>query len=307
MRGDEAAEGKDPGTDPERKTDAAMRRLRRVLSPSVLHEAWDLLVGPHPVTAWWRNHFSAESVTGAAPVVVSMATYGDRLRLAHLALECIGRGTVRPQRLILHTRESVAPADLTPQLRRLIGRGLEVRHSPDYGPHVKYWSYVASVPAPAHHRLPLVTADDDALYGRDWLAGLMRAHDEYPNDVLAYRAHEVALADGRILPYAEWSAHDERDAGPRVFPTGRSGVLYPPRFLDALRDAGTAFLDCAPWADDVWLHAMELRTGTRARQIGVKGENFPVVPGTLLDGLSTRNVLHGGNDEMWADQQGGLR
>ena len=49
-----------------------------------------------------RNRLGRSPVaTGGPGVVVSMTTYGKRVRTVHLAIESIARGAVRPARLIL--------------------------------------------------------------------------------------------------------------------------------------------------------------------------------------------------------------
>ncbi|GGG45214.1 hypothetical protein GCM10011374_04410 [Kocuria dechangensis] len=244
-----------------------------------------------------RHRFSTEPLVGDAPVVVSMASHGHRIRTAHLALEAIGRGTVRPRRLVLWVPDAAVVADPPASLARLVRRGLELRATENWGPHNKYFPYVRSE---AHHELPLVTADDDVLYGDTWLAELVAAHRAHPQDVVAHRAHRIRLAAGRILPYAQWTPATPGVLSRRTFPTGLSGVLYPPRMLDALREAGPAFQACAPRADDVWLHAVALRHGVLVRVVGDGRTSYRAVPGTWFGGLWAHNVWGGGNDAQIA-------
>ncbi len=240
-----------------------------------------------------RNRFSPGPVRGDAPVVVSLTSYGNRIRAVHLAVESMAHGTVRPRRLILWLREADVVADPPPPLARLVRRGLELRCTEDWGPHQKYYPYVRSQP---RHALPLVIADDDVLYGATWLEELLAVHDRHPHDVVAHRTHRIRLAGGRILPYATWSPGAPPEASFRTFATGTSGVLYPPHLLDALRELGTAFTACAPMADDVWLHAVALRNGTPTRPVADGRTAYRPIPRTLFRGLSTTNVLRGGND-----------
>ena len=81
---------------------------------------------------------------GDAPVVVSLTSYGSRIRAVHLAVESMVHGTVRPQRLILWLREADVVADPPAPLARLVRRGLELRCTEDWGPHQKYYPYVRS-------------------------------------------------------------------------------------------------------------------------------------------------------------------
>ncbi|WP_424347701.1 hypothetical protein [Kocuria sp. CH-021] len=240
-----------------------------------------------------RNRCSAAPVRGDAPVVVSLTSYGSRIRTVHLAVESMAHGSVRPQRLILWLREADVVADPPPPLARLVRRGLELRCTEDWGPHQKYYPYVRSV---AHHELPMVIADDDVLYGETWLEELLAVHERHPRDVIAHRAHRLRVGNGRILPYATWSPGAPAEASYRTFATGTSGVLYPPHLLDALRDTGSGFTACAPMADDVWLHAVALRHRTRTRPVDDGRTSYRPIPRMLFTGLRTTNVLRGGND-----------
>lgn len=243
------------------------------------------------------NRLSRTSVRGDLPVVVSLTSYGDRLRSVRLALEAIAAGSVRPARLQLWTEEADIVASPPAALARLQRRGVEILHTKDWGPHKKYYPYVCSR---QQHDLPLVTADDDVLYGRDWLAELWKAHRSNPEDVVAHRAHHLVVTDGRIGPYALWEDLDVHEAGPRTFATGISGVLYPPRMLDVLREAGNGFMECAPRADDVWLHAQAIRHGITVRPVHDGLTTYPGIPRTVVDSLSATNVLGGGNDQQIA-------
>lgn len=160
------------------------------------------VAGPGVLACACRRRFATGPVTGDAPVVVSLTSYGTRIRTVHWVVEAIGCGAVRPQRLILWLEDAPTVADPPGPLAALARRGLEIRLTQDWGPHKKYYPYVCSV---EHHRVPLVIADDDVLYGKTWLADLLEAHDEHPQEVITYRAHRMALANGAILPYARWT------------------------------------------------------------------------------------------------------
>ena len=73
--------------------------------------------------------------------------------------------------MILWIDEELEDEPLPHGLRRLQRRGLEVRyHKDDMGPHMKYFPYVNSA---SGHLRPLVTADDDKRYSKEWLNGLV--------------------------------------------------------------------------------------------------------------------------------------
>lgn len=239
------------------------------------------------------NARSREPITGDDPVVVSMTTHGARVDHAFYAIECIARGRARPSRFVLWLDDEARLAAPPASLRRLQDRGLEVRGSKNYGPHTKYYPYVASLGA---HVLPLVTVDDDVLYPPDLLDVLLATAPRGEREVVCHRARRIALAGPHLAPYTQWMF--ATDTRPTIlnFPTGVGGVLYPPALLDALRDAGEAFHDCCARADDIWLHAVALRNGFRARQVRPTAQECPTVPSTRGARLWPENLTQGGND-----------
>lgn len=244
-----------------------------------------------------RNRVSRAPVAGDGPIV-SLTTHGPRLGMVHLALEAIGRGAVRPSRLILWLGPDDHARPLPPTLRRLVARGLEVREADDVGPHTKYWPLVASDPGG-----DFVTADDDVFYPRGWLAELRAVGERMPEAIVCFRAHVVGVDDTggaiRIRPYTSWAPCRRTTPSPLNFATGVSGVLYPRSFAGVIRDAGTAFLDCAPRADDVWLHFLAVRSARPIVQVRPRPREFLGVPGTRPSGLYRTNE-GGGNDRQIA-------
>lgn len=245
----------------------------------------------------WVNRWSRRPVTGTAPAIVDLTSYGHRLQTVFYTLETIAAGSVRPRRLILWLDDQAVVADPPPRLRRLMARGLEVLGCPDYGPHKKQQPFVRG---DDRSGLPLVTADDDLLYDRDWLEGLIAAHVRHPDDLLCYRGHTIGMDGGHVLPYTEWTPRMSDAASYAAMGTGVSGMLYPVAALDALRREGDGFATAAPFADDVWVHAVAVRAGIRSRQIQSRQRSFPELPGSQLGTLYRRNVVEGGNDPQIA-------
>jgi hypothetical protein len=184
--------------------------------------------------------------------------------------------------------------DLPASLRRLQGRGLEVRMSTNYGPHTKYYPYIESVET---FEVPLVTADDDSLYTRDWLQKLIADFRKYPEHVNCHLARVVALKKGRISQYSEWAMCRSTNPSFKNVANGVSGVIYPTRLLEAIKVAGRGFEGCCPKADDLWLHAQTIRAGFKIRQIRRRARRFAVIPGTQEMGLWHENY-RSGNDQQ---------
>jgi hypothetical protein len=230
-----------------------------------------------------QNGRSTTPVVANGGPVVSITTYGTRLKTVYLVLESIASGSVLPSQLILWVNDLQVFRTPPLALQRLVRRGLEIRLTEDYGPHKKYYPYVASAASFDH---PLVTADDDVLYSPWWLAGLVSAHKQNPDVVNCYRANVVRFADRLLQPYPVWSPCESTEPSLSHFPLGNSGCIYSVPFLRILKHAGDGFLQSCPRGDDIWLHANAIRAGFKVRQIQQQPVNFPCVPGTQLNGLS---------------------
>ncbi len=245
-----------------------------------------------------RNRANRESVLGEIPAIVSLTTFGSRFETAHLAIESIASGTARPQRLILWVDDPEQAAGPTAGLARLINRGLEVRLTEDLGPHTKYFPTLGEFSSGDGRYL--VAADDDLLYPRWWLASLWRGVVRHPGEISCHRAHSIRLTDGHITPYATWEPCWDTRPSLRNFATSGFGVAYPPAMIEALRNAGLAFREVAPKADDVWLSAVAARNRIRTRQVHWRPLVWPFIPGSQSEGLFQSNVIEGGNDRQIA-------
>jgi hypothetical protein len=241
-----------------------------------------------------RNWSSRTPVTSPqSGVVVSLTSYGHRLNTVHLTLESIAAGSVLPSRLILWVDTEEAFSNPSTQLKRLIERGLELRMSHNFGPHTKYYPYLLTTESFA---CPLVTADDDQLYSRWWLEGLVRSYGQNPASISCYRAHRIQMSEGRMSAYESWKPCRSTTSSYLHFATGVSGVIYPPSFLKHLKAAGSEFLTLCPKQDDAWLHVQALRAHMPIRQIYSRPLRFPIIPGSQSDGLFHTNVLLEQND-----------
>ena len=242
-----------------------------------------------------RNMLSkAPVVDSSSEVVICVATQPSRAKVAFLAVESMVFGSVKPKRLMLWVDDAGLSKNLPASLRRLVKRGLEVRVSESFGPHTKYYPYVASED---RDNCALVLADDDTLYPREWLRVLVDEWRNRPFEVHCHRAQVMRMeGPGRIAPYAAWPNTSSRRPSLAHFATASSGVIYPPHFLKTVRDEGAVFMECCPRADDVWLHRLSLRAGIGVSQVQDVAANFPVIPGTDRGGLAARNVEGGEND-----------
>jgi hypothetical protein len=276
----------------------AERRLLRNIPRSIqrrLREFLERRVLPYPLAYRLNaiNQNSTRSITAPDGPEVSITTYGKRIQTVHLTIESIGRGRVLPSRITLWLDHPAAMDHLPEPLLRLQKRGLEIRLTENYGPHTKYYPYVASRES---FSVPLVTGDDDQLYEKDWLARLVQANRQFPGCVNAHLAKRAKLTNGALDLYATWAKCTSTEAQFCQIALGVSGVIYPPALLAALKSAGTGFLACCPKADDLWLHVQAVRAGFRIRQISAKPKEFLQIPGSQQQALWQDNCAGAGND-----------
>jgi hypothetical protein len=241
-----------------------------------------------------RNVSAREAVVSPGGPVVSMTTYGKRVDTVYLTLESIALGSRLPSRLILWLDELDRYHNLPESLRRLQARGLEIRLTPNYGPHKKYYPYLQSG---AVLDAPLATADDDVIYPSSWLKGLSDSYNAYPSLVSCYRAHVVRFEGQQFAPYVTWKRCRSTTPSFLNFATGVSGTIYPPALQEQIKAAGLGFEPLCPRADDVWLHLQALRGGFRVKQLKSWEQSFPELPGTQDMGLVVENV-HGSQNDL---------
>lgn len=239
-----------------------------------------------------RNLTSTAPAVAAGGPVVSLTSFGKRARTVAFTIESIAQGELLPSRLLLWLDEPGLLATPSPLLARLQRRGVEVLQTENWGPHKKYFPFVSSQ---SEFAVPLVTADDDVLYPKNWLSALMDRHRADSSSVHCYRARVAGLRDGRLAPYASWQECSTTEPSHRHFSIGMAGVLFPPPVLQELRKHGDAFRDTCPRTDDIWLNLQAQRVGAKVRQVRSRPEYFMLLPGTQKSGLLHGNV-HDGND-----------
>lgn len=224
---------------------------------------------------------------------VSLTTIPTRLNKVHITIESIAAGKRKPRRIILWIDDPSKLDNLPKALLRQQRRGLEIRSSENFGPHTKYYPYVQQRSPDSATRL--ITADDDQIYDREWLLELERSARLYPDCVVAHRAH---VRPPNLIEYQRWGpCLTGQQPSLHHFATGVSGVSYPSTVLDELRELGTGFIECAPRADDVWLHWVAVHIGIATVQCHSVPKVYRTVPNTQNVNLADANGWGGGNDE----------
>jgi len=230
---------------------------------------------------------------------VTLTTYRARQWAAMLAADSVGRGTLRPARMVLFVDgRSYQPERLPFPLAVLRRRGVEiVCLDEDYGSYTKLPLFVWR---PDPERMPVITVDDDVLYPSDWLQCLRDAALAGGSDVLCYHARRIRVdGAGAFAPYVDWELVQHTDAGYDILPLGVYGVLYRKEAVDAIRNKGLAFR-AAPNIDDLWFRFCTIERGIMARRIVAPLARYAPVPFTGRTAIYPGNVFGGGNDRKLA-------
>lgn len=236
------------------------------------------------------------SKSGKDDLIISLTTFPARIKTVHLTINTLLNQTVKPDRIILWCSDEQFDdiEKLPKRLLRLRKRGLEIRFcSDDLKGHKKYFYTLKEFP-----NAKIITVDDDAIYPNYLVEKLINKSKEFPNCIICNRGHEITKSDGKIQEYKDWVKEAVYLQKPTysLCPTGVGGVLYPQKCLDDEIVNVENLKKCALSADDLWLHAMAVKKGTKA----VYTEQFPqwlfLVGGSQKETLAQTNVHNNHND-----------
>ena len=231
-------------------------------------------------------------------IVISLTTYGRRLKDVKYTLFSLFNQTLKPDRIVLWLDNELNSDKTQKLLHTFIQNGLEIKFTKDIGPYTKLIPSLRAFPAAI-----IVTADDDIYYPKNWLKKLYNSYLEDKSAIHCHRAHRIKIKNGEVAPYKEWGKQIE-SAGNSSFDyflTGVGGVLYPPEiFTDEIFNE-EKFLSITPKADDIWFWGMAVLSGIKIR---IVPDNIPFLKSTNI--LRQLNLLkdktlynynqNGGND-----------
>ena len=101
-----------------RDRDGRFRLTPRRIARRLQHVSVRLMARLTAARLALRNRCSTASILGEAEAVVCLTSHGNRLDRVHLAIESVGRGRLRPRRLILWLDGQVEDHQLPQALRR---------------------------------------------------------------------------------------------------------------------------------------------------------------------------------------------
>ena len=201
-------------------------------------------------------------------IIVSLTSFPAAIPFAILAIKSVLNGSVLPNKVILYLTASQFPAGKIPSELVELGKNVafEVRF---YEENIR--SYTKLIPALKDFPNDIiVTIDDDILYNKNMLRGLLHLHKKYPNAIVGHRVRHLKLN----APYRSWKRYKEHryllnSLKPKFanVQTGVGGVLYPPDSLDIKMLDFKIFMKMAPTVDDIWFWAAAVANGTKIAAI----------------------------------------
>lgn len=230
-------------------------------------------------------------------VIVSLTTYPKRMPTISIVLESLMRQTIQPSRIQLWLAETQYPEKdvVYKQLAAFVDSGLEIHFCDDLKSHKKYYYAMKNNPDAV-----VVTADDDIIYPEDMLEKLLQKYLDYPNCIVAHRAHYMTKEGNELLPYNKWIYRATGCAGPDQYlcATGCAGVLYPPHLMSKHVFDKDVFMDICLYADDIWLKCMEHINNIPVVLTGVNNPEIISIIDSSEGGLAQMNVEEGKNDQQ---------
>jgi hypothetical protein len=227
-------------------------------------------------------------------VIVSLTSFPARISTTWYTVESLLRQEIRPEKIVLVlAKDEFADAKLP---RSLSSRDVEI-----------LWvkrntrSYKKLIPVlRAYPRHTIVTADDDIIYPKWWLALLLKESRQNPGSIIGLRGSAIKVDRGRIAPYIEWAGATSSTGSILTFLKGDGGILYPSSCLPLVAQDEDLAMTLCPTADDIWFKATALLAGTPVRRVLDSDFDLPTVTSTQKLSLRSLNVAQNANDTQFA-------
>lgn len=229
---------------------------------------------------------------------MSVTSYPARVHKLYQTIESIFQQNVQPD--IIHVwlaKKEFSKPSIPNSLLRLQKRGVRIDFvDENLRPYNKLYYAWQQYP-----KAKIITIDDDIIYPRNWLEGLMKANQTHPNDIICYRGHDLRLRDTvTLMPYKEMKRKNNlsTESSFELMPTGVSGVLYPPGSLHEEVLNKSLFMEIVPTGDDIWFKCCALLNNTKSRRVLPHNIHFRMVKDSQSTSLYYTNVILNKNDDQ---------
>lgn len=232
-------------------------------------------------------------------VIVSLTSYGRRVRKVHYTIISLLRQNLEPDEIVLWLDNgNWNDSNLPSSLMSLKKYGLKIRFCRDIKSYKKLIPTLLEYPEAI-----IITCDDDIYYRRNMVKRLVSAYKNDSTKIYAHRAHKMTFSKGRLDKYDQWPEEVSDMEGVDVFPTSGGGTLYTKNLLYADICNEALFSKLSPKADDVWFYFMGFMKGSKNVVLPYKGYIYiplDVFYQTLHKGsnLASANCGESMNDEQ---------
>jgi hypothetical protein len=186
-------------------------------------------------------------------VIVSMTSFPKRIKHAWISIESILQQDAEIKRIVLILSVKEFPSKKLPSsITSRLSRGLEIIWVPD---NIKSYKKLLSIPL--FPGIPIITVDDDIIYGKSCISTLLNIAKEKPTSIIGHRGYVVGSHENQSTsPYKTWNPISTLAEGDNIFLTGSGAIYYPPSIFSRPIELNLslAFSLC-PTADDVWMWA----------------------------------------------------
>ncbi|UZD90347.1 hypothetical protein [Cognatishimia activa] len=237
---------------------------------------------------------SRKSARRAENVVVSLTSYPARFEKLHICIAGLLSQSVKPDAVVLYLSSRETISEIPPKLQSLVGERFQIRFVDTNVKSLnKIYHALQDFPDKA-----IVTCDDDKIYPRNWLEGLVKKAEMHPKSIICNRSREIVLTPkNQVACYIDWPPGSNTKPSASLLPLGVGGVLYPPGSLHSDTLKADLFREICETSDDLWLKVMSSRIGTTCVQVTETAKEYNSIPHWNGERLSRGNVRGDGNDK----------
>ena len=203
-----------------------------------------------------------------ADFVVSIATYPKRAHLLPAVLEALNQQTQLPNKwIVVLTEEEWPELHLPKYLNKLIHRGLEIVW-------VKNNSFAVKKLLPVMQKYPdlgVITLDDDIIYHKSLVQGLLNNRTENPKTIVGYVGKAIVKKENQLhMYYREKNAANKNTPSSQVYLIGWGGIYYPAGSLHEKAFNEDEVRRIVPGrGSDIWFWAAALANNTNQICLGL--------------------------------------
>ncbi len=225
----------------------------------------------------FKPNYGLNPSPATPPLIISLTTHGKRIHQAYIAIESLMQQQVKADKIILWVgKKECSNMQIPHSLKLLQERGLNLEFvDQDIGPATKLIYCLQK-----HPDSTIITCDDDIIYPKYFIRDIVSAANRFPHSIIGYRCAWIEIHNQLVLPYLQWRPSKQQAPSILNFPTGTSGVLYPPKSLHAEILNVNNLLKLAPTADDIWFKAMAILNNTKTAMTYPYYIEFPTVRNT---------------------------